>query len=371
MNITFLVGNGFDIAAGLHTGYNSFYNYFCKTTEDEEENPTLKKLKENIHEYVKSACKEKNDREEMGESEEEKLKKARWADFELGLGEFTQQITKEEENDFILCREKAVAKLIEYLKLEQVGFNVGNLAEQDIERIRSQLGYFYSELLPSERELIERVFQSVQNQKTTIRFISFNYTTVLDAIVDKISKEPIRTWKYGTSNYTYQIDSQVLHVHGRLDEFPILAVHDESQIKNKDMLSKVGFKETMIKSAGVEAMGRDWYKKAEQMIDNSRIICIYGMSLGATDKKWWARIADWLSRSSSNLLLIFQHLESEISSISIGQYVTNKNLVIERFLSYSNLSEEKKAFLRKRIFVTFNAKNVLQIKDKEKEGLTV
>ena len=30
LNITFLIGNGFDIGLGLKTRYKDFYKYYCK-----------------------------------------------------------------------------------------------------------------------------------------------------------------------------------------------------------------------------------------------------------------------------------------------------------------------------------------------------
>ena len=357
MNITFLVGNGFDVATGLHTGYKDFYDWYCNLPASENEDSSLQEFKKSIHEYVERV----NDNEEKEQET--------WADFELGLGEYTEKFEKGQGNDFLLCREDAFSKLIEYLRKQQKAFDADSLSEEDIERIRMHLGKFYAELPIMQKERIEQLFQSVQNQNSKIRFVSFNYTEVLDKVVEKISNTPIRSWKYGSSNMVYHIDSQVLHVHGRLDEYPILAVNDEEQIKNKDLLSVEGFKETMIKSTGIETIGQDWYKKAEQMIDSSRIICIYGMSMGATDKKWWAQVADWLTRNSSNFLVIFQYFKFEISGTSIRQYVKNKNMVINKFLSHSDLAEDKKEIIRDRIHVVFNTKCVLQIK--EKESLTV
>ena len=34
MSITFLLGNGFDRALGLETGYSAFYRWYCKQPTD-------------------------------------------------------------------------------------------------------------------------------------------------------------------------------------------------------------------------------------------------------------------------------------------------------------------------------------------------
>lgn len=58
MNITFLVGNGFDLNLGLRTSYETFYKYYIK-----------KEPHDLIAKFIK---------------DDYRL----WADLELGLGEF-------------------------------------------------------------------------------------------------------------------------------------------------------------------------------------------------------------------------------------------------------------------------------------------
>lgn len=41
------------------------------------------------------------------------------------------------------------------------------------------------------------------------------------------------------------------------------------------------------------------------MIYDSFIICIFGMSIGNTDKMWWEKIIDWLKVNGDNKLIIF------------------------------------------------------------------
>lgn len=359
MNITFLVGNGFDISAGLHTGYGSFYEWYCDLPGNNQDSLNIQKFKQSIREYI-DRVRTKTD-----------FEIETWADFELGLGEYTDQFSQDTGNDFLQCREDAFNKMIEYLKKEQDKFDIEKLSDDGCDRIRTQLGNFYSALLPAEAQTIKQLFDSDRNQQSIIRFISFNYTDVLDQVVDKISNFPVRTWEYGSVKLSYRIDSTVLHVHGKLDEYPILAVHDESQIKKQDLLSTVGFRESMIKSAGIQAMGRDWYSKATNIIDNSRIICIFGMSLGATDRKWWERILTWLSGSSARHLVIFQHLDIKMNKTSISQYVINKSKVIDKLFSYSDLPKEKKELIKNRIYVAFNVDNVLQIKEESRETASV
>lgn len=350
MIITFLVGNGFDVATGLKTGYNSFYEWYCALPSDNDSND-VKHFKENIQEYI--------DRVHNNEDLDDET----WADFERGLGTYTSNFSEDKGNDFLECREDAFNKIIDYLTMEQNKFDIETLSENDVTRVRTELGNFYMELHPNEQRNIKHLFDITKSENASIKFISFNYTNILDQVVQKISEAPICNWTYGTTRMSYKIDPTVLHVHGKLDEYPILAVNDESQIENRELFSTVGFRESMIKEAGVQAVGRSWYESGTSTINSSRIVCIWGMSLGATDKTWWEKIVTWLNGNEARRLIIFQHLETSINKRSITQYVRNKNVVVDKLLSYSTLPEENKRRLKDRIYVAFNAAHVLHLKD--------
>lgn len=47
MNVTFLVGNGFDISAGLKTSYRDFYTWYLSQSTDD---PAVTKVKAHIEE---------------------------------------------------------------------------------------------------------------------------------------------------------------------------------------------------------------------------------------------------------------------------------------------------------------------------------
>ena len=69
MNITFLLGNGFDIGVGLPTRYEDFYQEYCESLEGDPENIRL----------FKEMLKKRN--------EDEVKRIIDWADFEKAFGE--------------------------------------------------------------------------------------------------------------------------------------------------------------------------------------------------------------------------------------------------------------------------------------------
>lgn len=359
INITFLVGNGFDISAGLRTKYSDFYEWYCNLPMDGNESQYLRKFKNSIQSYV--------DRIHSTTISEDET----WADFELGLAKYTDQFTKDNGTQFIECKEDALNHMILYLKQQQTLFDITAFSDDDIERICTQIRNFYLALPPVGRNYIKGFFEPKLYADTIIKFISFNYTDVLDKVIDKISNFPLKIESFWGIETKYSIDPTVLHIHGDLNEYPILAVDNESQIKNQDMLDIIGFKESMIKAAGIDAIDRDWHIIAEKIIDTSDIICIWGMSLGATDRKWWNKISFWLQQSNKRRLIIFYYLAAQIGSTSIIEYVTNKKAVIDKFFSHSDLSEEEKELIKKQIYVVFNDNKVLQLYDLSQTVLTL
>lgn len=71
MQLTYILGNGFDIAIGLSTGYSDFYKWYKKQPDESEE---VSLLKETINEEI-----------EKGNDD--------WKDFEYALGQFTAIVT--------------------------------------------------------------------------------------------------------------------------------------------------------------------------------------------------------------------------------------------------------------------------------------
>ena len=48
MNVTFMIGNGFDLGIGLRTAYSDFYKVYCKTNS--KDSPEVRKFKSELEE---------------------------------------------------------------------------------------------------------------------------------------------------------------------------------------------------------------------------------------------------------------------------------------------------------------------------------
>ncbi len=82
MNITFLIGNGFDLNLGLKTSYQDFLDYYLKNTNNDTE----------IIKYFKNIIKEEQENDIDT-----------WADAEIFLGKITEKF--DDADKFLKCFE--------------------------------------------------------------------------------------------------------------------------------------------------------------------------------------------------------------------------------------------------------------------------
>lgn len=337
MYITFLVGNGFDIGLGLDTSYKSFCKWYSNQPST---SAAVEELKQEI----------KKDIDNGGEN---------WADLEIGLGRYTSYILPGLEFEFLDCYEDVHEKMLEYIENEKNKFDLSSLASE-ISLLRSGLLKFYEELPSEERQAIRSLLESDRSKDTILQFISFNYTDTLDQCTRLLAQKPLRTWKEGVVPLYFRVNPSVVHIHGILDEYPILGVNDPSQIANPELLSVPQFSEVMIKPESVNAIGRLWHENASNQIENSSIVCIYGMSLGASDEMWWRKLLSWLMESPERHLVIYWYANSPQINRSIIKRNREILKVKDRMLSFYNPPMEIVEFIENRIHVILNTNNVLK-----------
>ncbi|MDE6531016.1 MAG: bacteriophage abortive infection AbiH family protein [Lachnospiraceae bacterium] len=136
--------------------------------------------------------------------------------------------------------------------------------------------------------------------------MTFNYTNVLDRIIGLYDEKTAIIAKHQGQECTRSNKiGQIIHIHGTTDEEMILGVNDAEQIGN-DLLKKDGiFLDTFIKRRMNNSIGQRKTEKAVEIINKSHIICVFGMSIGNTDKMWWEALVEWLVSNEYNKLIIF------------------------------------------------------------------
>lgn len=344
MKITFMVGNGFDMGLGIKSSYGAFYNWYCKMPS---EKAYIQMFKKDIM----------NDMSRDIPADEKT-----WADFELGLGAYTANFTKASVDRFIECYGDAQESIAKYLKEQEASFDPETYSEESYTSFLKSIFNFYEETPDGEKNRIKGSLDNVMEEDREVTVVSFNYTDSLERIWRKIPDEPLAAWTVGSRKYTYRINRNIIHVHGTTTAFPILGVNDDSQIANKELLDTPQFKEMLIKADCVNALGQLWHDHAKAQIENSRFICILGMSLGASDTKWWKLIAQWLTSSDKRHVIVYWYEKNPPNGVSIYRQIRCINNVKDKLLSYSSLSDAIKGQIRDRIHVVINTDTFLQLK---------
>ena len=149
MDVVFLLGNGFDINIGMKTRYCDFYDYYFKQISL---NNIIKTFKNNIKENIED-----------------------WADLELKLGEYLENL---QENEAILIYNDLIKNLQKYIQSEEEKYSYdvdSNLIRKDLISPENYLRYVDSQFIKNNWKK--------DNENWRVRIISFNYTKSLEKLI--------------------------------------------------------------------------------------------------------------------------------------------------------------------------------------------
>ncbi len=333
MNFTFLIGNGFDLNLGLRTDYPSFLRFYL---EEKHDNALTNAIKNDIE---------------------------TWANLEEQLGIYAGTIQEDDIDEFISEKEELEASLVRYLIEESKRSLI--IDSKGAQEFRDRIVNFMAQLTNEERIHYNEQVKQI-NEAIVYAFISFNYTLYLDRIVESAKQiSPFSTHVFGNTTHQDYVQAP-LHIHGTVYNEMLLGVNDESQIQTDKPHSYLT--NYLVKPAVNRALGNQNITQAQGLIDKSKYICVFGMSLGMTDKDWWAYIAEWLSKSAENRLILFMHDKS--GRIPIGSQAARKQDIIRRrFLGISGKLDEFDK-ISQQIIVRFNVGlfSFEHIKLEEKDG---
>ncbi len=323
MNITFLLGNGFDIGLGLKTRYEDFYDEYSKHRPEDNEN--IRAFKDVLK--GRKSC------------HEEKI--SDWSDFEKAFGEHSSEFEIKQKLKYIERFEDFVMRFNSYLENEErrLDFSDKELISRTMNTAVAT--YFY---IREERGFMQSVYASADARRT-YNFLSFNYTKSVDRCA-QILKEHL------DSDSSRDV-GKVLHVHGFIEENMIMGVNDASQIINEEFAKDEDVVREIVKSQQDSDVRANYEKQAIDVINESDIICIYGMSIGETDKKWWSAIAKWLAQSEKRVLVILKY-DKNYSKRFIFLQTRFIDSVTNRFLELSEQTKEIQTKIRSRVFVGMN-----------------
>lgn len=329
MNITFLIGNGFDLNLGLKTLFSHFVKEYKSTpTKDED----IARFKKHI-------------------SENEEL----WSNAEFEFGQYSGELKKGEAAILSKCQKDFCEKLAIYLKTQEEIIDFQENSQKVVSAF-SNLDYITTKFPTQEREILDNVYKTYINQNIYFRFINYNYTTTLDECVKIVLENGsiFKSHKYQGTFFKHTIFEPIVHVHGTVEKEMVFAVNDETQIANLDVFDcDYGniYKNLVIKKNANNSYGENTDTKVWNIIKESHIIYVYGMSIGDTDKLWWERICQWLSERSDRHLIVHNYkmpekgvlpVDYQIAEQEYKTYITTK----------SDLSIEHQKTIQNRIHIT-------------------
>ena len=106
-------------------------------------------------------------------------------------------------------------------------------------------------------------------------------------------------------------------------------------------------------------MGQRRTELAEEIIDKSQIICIFGMSMGITDKRWWEKICVWLLSDPHKLLIIYTRSDEKLFKRRIPtQIIRERERIRQEFWRKGRGNNPNNVYstISSRIIVVFNSK---------------
>lgn len=269
MNITFLIGNGFDLRMGMKTRFTDMYEGYIA---QDSATDTIRKFKE------------------MLEADAPNYKT--WGDFEMTMAERAKEF--HDEDAFITCLRDFKLYMVSHLENEQkimdsrmaVGKDTRGICEKEVLRSIEQ---FYSQLSPN---TVNAFLRLGAREHPTYNFISFNYTSVFDSMLPIYVNTPV-------------------HIHGKLGADVVLGADNLDQVKDLPYVTSRRFNRAFIKPEFNKNYDNARLANAERIIDTSDIVCVYGMSLGKSDLSWTRRLKDWLRSHKDNHLVYFVHDEQK------------------------------------------------------------
>ena len=344
MNITFLIGNGFDVGMGLRS---KFSDYFPR--------------------YIEESANKTKSLEDLSKRIEENQKE--WSYFEKKLGEYTEEFTLKTQEIFKQQLRDFELGFIKYLREEE------KTLVYDQQKIKETFGkaflnfYKNENLTAGSEETIANQYSRYNKDNRIYNFINFNYTDILERCLDSFPDRVIAKRTVNSVGYVDKI-GQVIHIHGYKDKLPLMGVNDVSQIKNKELANDKRFVRFIVKPLFNKANRTNYDTKATNLILNSHIICIYGMALGETDKDWWKLALRWLNADGNRQLVIFDY-DEKYNTASQFDFLEKEDTIIDKLSGFVEEERINVENLRSRIHIAIH-KNIfaLNLRKKEDDALS-
>jgi len=327
MNVTYLIGNGFDIACGLKTRFSDFIkDYLSSQTDDADICSFMSLIKQDL---------------------------CTWADAEYAFGQLTETVNN--VNQFKKCYRDFLKHLKSYLQSQQNGLT-WKISKQQKKQFMQGLKSFQKHLTVESMKEIESCVNCVDTQTIRYNFLVFNYTEVFEKLLHRSlpeTSENLGVVDICGSDYVCELGS-TKYVHGSLASPPIIfGVNDPDQIKYLLLRSNTGMSQILVKPYANKTLSPNRFDSCLETIRQSDVICTYGMSIGLTDSLWWNEILSWLSENkNANFIIHYWEPECDCNiAADVMQTITDCK---KRFILNAKSDVRTQRSLKDRIHVVIN-----------------
>ena len=328
MNITFLVGNGFDIRMGIASAYKKVEAHYVGIDKTD---PVLVEFQHSL----------KNDGEY-------------WSNFESAIGQYTGEFQEDGQADFQHCLNDFTEELILYLQKEESKIDYELCSAEIKKEFTRSFSNYDADIRPKYRNNLNSIIN--KHGGVSFRFISFNYTHILDQCLKQAFTKDTVVGKHvlGGTSYSHSVNGAVYHIHGALPGPIITGVDNSNQIMNKKWAEDRRFLQKLAKPAINDRAGSLIDENVLRLINESNIICVYGMSLGDTDQTWWKHIGSWLSGNDRRLILYGHDSGNHDVKHSYQRSFTAEDKLIDRFFDLADIRGASRDNLEKKVFAVIN-----------------
>lgn len=326
LDITFIIGNGFDLSCGIKSRYTDVYQTYCKASP---KNECIRNFKETIL----------NDNET-------------WSDFEIAMAKKMASFTCEAE--FLECLRDFKVYLEKYLLAEEKMFesnlSVPEIKSEVVNEIKQSLANFYEGINHNLSHQLS--YEKSHADSTYYTIVSFNYTHSFETAIKQ--------------DKAFNKVGQFIHLHGELQEDIVLGVDNENQFSDK-LKFPVSDKtrRAFVKPFFNQAFDTQRVDAAERIIADSQYICIFGWSMRSTDQTWIQEIIEWLREDDSHELILYQYKESTLTPSTKDEQLDFEEDAKKEFLQRIGLSKEEQDALFPQIHIPcgwkiFNIKEAIE-----------
>ena len=296
MNITYMIGNGFDIALGLKTQYSDFMKHYCGL--DKKSSPVLTRFQDLIW---KKQC-------DLWSCAEEAFGKEDWSGFDsVNTVKTFRECLLDFQSEFEI-----------YLKNQWKRFVLPD-GDKGVEVARQLL----DRMLHIDEFIGDRFAQefrrSALQSGISLRFIVFNYTDILEQIWAKMSirqNDGAHAFDIVYDNKRMSVNVvRPCFVHGVFSRSKYLfGVDNANQVKDKVVREACENSGTLIKPYMDVDSGLGYDESAKALIESSDMIVTFGLSFGMSDLIWWERL--------------YQHVFGRERGLVICPYYDKKHVVM-------------------------------------------